>query len=71
MPSVYVALLNEGTNAWRPVLARRWANSRYELLGVVPSQEEWQFLPGQTVECELRVLSGGEALVAVRLAQGA
>lgn len=71
MPTVYVALLNEGTDVWRPVSARRVADLRYELLGIVPSQEKWQFLPGQTVECELRALSGGEALVAVHLAQGA
>jgi len=67
MPTVYVALLNEGTVAWRPVPARHLGDSRYELLGIVPSQEEWQFSSGQTVECEMQVLSDSEALIAVRL----
>lgn len=67
MSTVYVALLNEGTTVWRPVQARCLADSRFVLLGIVPSQEEWQFLPGQTVECEVRTMSGEEALVAVSL----
>jgi hypothetical protein len=69
MQTVYVALLGEGTQTWRPVPARRMDDSTYELLGIVPSQEEWQFMPGQTVECEKRSLSDGEALVAVRFAR--
>jgi hypothetical protein len=69
MPTVYVALLDEGTQAWRLVPAGRMNDSTYELLDIVPSQEEWQFTPGQVVECEKLFLSGGEALVAVRLAQ--
>jgi len=69
MPTVYVAHLGEGTQVWRPVQARHTDDSTYELLGIVLSQEEWQFTPGQTVECEKRSLSDGAALVAVRLAQ--
>ncbi len=69
MPTVYVVLLNEGTDAWRPVAARHLGDSNYELLGIVPSQEEWKFLPGQAVECEPRVLSGDVVLLAARLAQ--
>jgi hypothetical protein len=69
MPTVHVALLGEGTQVWRSVPARRMCDSTYELLGIVPSQEEWQFTPGQVVECEKLFLSGGETLVGVRLAQ--
>jgi hypothetical protein len=66
---VHVALLGEGTEVWRPVPARRVGVSTYELFGIVPNQEEWQFLPGQVVACEERVLPGGQAhLIALRLA---
>jgi hypothetical protein len=69
MLTVYVALKEEGATVWRPVPARRIKDSVYQLLGIVPNQEDWQFTPGQVVECEERAFVEGRiALVACRLA---
>jgi hypothetical protein len=64
--TVYVALRDEGVDVWRPVEAERISESVYRLANVsVPDAEEWEFSPGSTVQCELRELSDGRALVAV------
>jgi hypothetical protein len=67
---VFVALLNEGTEVWRPVPAAHIRGTVYKLGGSVPEDEEWQFLPGQFVECENKTFSGGTTvLVAIRLCE--
>jgi hypothetical protein len=65
--TIHVALLGEGTPAWRPTQARHIEAFTYELLGTVPDDEEWQFKPGQLVECHEHVFAGGgSGLVALR-----
>lgn len=67
---IFVALLNEGANVWRPVSATQIENNIFRLEGSVPNDEEWEFLPGQLVECEHKIFSGGSSgLVAVRATQ--
>ena len=64
---VYVSLLNEGVEVWRPARAVP-LNSEVFLLSPdqeVPKEEEWQFIPGQVVICKRRQLEDGPALVAV------
>lgn len=70
---VYVYLVNEAVDVWRPTTGRRLAGGRYLLLPTDDyegSGEEWEFPPGSIVECETRTLSGGfesaPRLVAVR-----
>lgn len=68
--TIYVALLDEGTNVWRPVPARRLDDSTYEVLRPTdydPEDETWEFPPGSVVQCAPRQVSGGERLTAVRL----
>lgn len=66
MTTIYVALLNEGVDVWRPVDAVPTGQNAYRILGEVPALEEWEFPPGSTVRCESKVLSGGETrLIAV------
>ena len=67
--TVHVELLGEGVDVWRPVVATEVRSGRYLLEGPVPEDERWAFQPGTVVECEVRQLSGGECLVAARLAQ--
>jgi hypothetical protein len=67
--TVYVSLLNEGTDVWRPVVAEQIGPSLFRLLGPVPSEERWQFQPGEVVRCENRQLSDGLAWVAVESIQ--
>lgn len=65
--TVFVALLNEGTEVWRPVPAVQIQGNLFKLGGSIPEDEEWQFLPGQVVECESKTFSGGTSgLVAIQ-----
>lgn len=69
MPTtIYVPLLDEGADVWRPVEATRLAEDLYLILGVVPEDETWAFPPGSTVRCEVRNAQGEIShLVAVAL----
>ena len=64
--TVYVALLDEAVDVWRPVPAAHIRDDIFQLSSdPVPEAEEWEFEPGTLVRCEWRPLSDGEALVAV------
>src|SRR5258707_6631795 len=66
METIYVALLEEGVDVWRPVAAHREGDSIYRITSMPsPDDETWQFPPGSLVSCEWRELSGGSSLVAV------
>lgn len=67
--TVYVRLMNEGTEAFRPVPALVLQDATYTLKGqeIFNQQEEaWEFPPETTVSVETRVLDGAMVLVAVR-----
>ncbi len=67
--TIYVALLGEGVDAWRPVAATNEGGSVYVISDApAPPDEEWEFAPGSRVRCETRPLSEGPALVAVAAA---
>jgi hypothetical protein len=66
--TVYVKLLDEGIDAWRPVLAEDLGQRRYRLLPTDdydPDDETWEFPPGTVAICEPRQLSDGVYLVAI------
>ncbi len=65
--TIYVSLKEEGTDVWRPVRAEKISNMAFRILGIVPSDELWEFQPGQVVICEQKALSGGARLVAASL----
>ena len=67
MTTIYMPLLNEGVDVWRPVEATHLGGDRYRIDDQVPSEEEWAFAPGSIVRCELKTLSEGEALAAVEV----
>jgi len=64
-----VYLLDEGSDAWRPVLATQVRGSTDRILEQPydRSDEAWEFEPGASVECEQRRLSGAFGLEAVCL----
>lgn len=68
---VYVRLLEEGTDVFRPAPAEQLGPFIYKL-GLPndydPDDEIWEFVPGQVVKCEMLKLFGGVRLVAVALA---
>jgi hypothetical protein len=71
MSTVYVRLLGEGTTVYRPVPAKRVSPSVFVLGGKDihnVDDEEWEFLPGATVEVETKTLSGECVLVAIKSA---
>ena len=67
--TIFVALLNERVDVWRPVEAQRVSANLFRLAATEPPPDEsWEFPPGAIVRCEWRALSDGEAWVAVSLA---
>jgi hypothetical protein len=54
---IYVPLLGEGTDVWRPAMAELRSDGTYKVLGPIPDTEHWAFVPGTLVRCHLRALS--------------
>ena len=66
--TVYVRLLNEGADAFRPTQAEKLPSGGYRLLPTPdydPEDEHWEFAPHETVICDRIKLHGGERIVAV------
>ena len=66
---VYVRLLDEGTDVWRPVRATALPDGNFRLLepnGYDPKAERWEFPPLTKVRCVTRKFTeGDQGLVAV------
>ena len=62
---IYIALLEEGIDVWRPVTAERVGPEAFRIRGPVPDGETWEFQPGEVVRCEKKKLSDGVHDVAV------
>lgn len=65
--TIYVALLDEGVDVWRPVEAEELHDSVFRIISENPNPEDehWEFSPQSIVRCEWRDLSEGPSLVAV------
>lgn len=61
---IYVALLDEGVDVWRPVAARHLHRDVYLIADQAYDRETetWQFEPGDRVRCRSMELSDGTAL---------
>jgi hypothetical protein len=66
---IYVALLDEGVDVWRPVLAEQFSDTvfRIEEQPYERDIETWEFGPGEEVVCEMISRSGGPFLAATKL----
>ena len=63
---VYVHLLDESVEVWRPVQTEHVIDSAYRILDQrIPPDESWEFVVGDVVRCESQVLDGDAVLVAV------
>ena len=63
--TVYVRILDEGTDVWRPVQAKLIRGRMYVLsTDLCPEGERWEFAPGSQVRVKRQKLSGHEVLVA-------
>ncbi len=67
--TIYVAVLGEPVETWRPVQALPRAGGVYCILSKNddPETEQWQFSSGCLVRCEARARDGRELLLAVEL----
>jgi hypothetical protein len=66
--TIFVRLLDEGVDVWRPVQAELQSDSSYRIV-IQPYNrdiEEWEFGPGEEVVCELIDSSDGPILAATR-----
>jgi hypothetical protein len=66
--TIFIFLLNEGVEVWRPVEAELIEDGIYKILSVNddPDNEAWQFQTGMIVRCENKTFSDGETkLVAI------
>lgn len=64
--TVYVRLVDEGVDVWRPAQAQALGEGIYRLASsTVPETETWEFPPGALVAGEMKELSEGVVLVAV------
>jgi hypothetical protein len=59
MQTIYMPLLDEDVEVYRPVQARHIAGDLYLITGDVPEGETWAFPPGLVVECAQKRFSGG------------
>lgn len=62
--TIYVALLGEGTDCWRPVPAVRLSSGVYRIVSTKPEGEIWQFQPGDVVRCKEQQFCEGDGFVA-------
>lgn len=63
--TIYVQLLGEDVDVWRPVEAEEQADGAFRLSAAAPEGETWEFPPESLVRCEERAGN----LVAVSLAE--
>ena len=64
--NLYMRLVDEGVDVWRPIETEPLPNAEYRILGPVPDGEAWEFQPGAIVRGQQRKVSSGvEGIVAV------
>ena len=59
---IYVYLLDEGTDVWRPVQAEKLSENTFRIVSQNndPENEKWQFSTGDIVKCEEKILSNSK-----------
>ena len=69
--TIYVALLDEGIDVWRPVEAQMLSPDTYLIVDqdYDPGIEAWEFEPGTVVRCRKENRDGREILVATQAAR--
>ena len=70
MAIIYMPLLDEGTDVWRPVEATHLSGDLYRVDGTTPADEKWVFPQGAIVRCERTTVKEGlSELTVVGLAE--
>ena len=63
---IYMPLLDEGIDVWRPVDAERIGPKIFRVIGPVPEGEAWAFQTGEIIHCQEKQLSDGTHNVATQ-----
>ena len=63
---IFVYLLDEGTDAWRPVNAEHIRDDLYRIPDVPSSAEKWEFGSGDCVRCEMKTFADKVQRLAAR-----
>ena len=58
---IYMPLVGEGTDCWRPVRAVQITEDVFEVIDHIPPDESWKFAPFSRVRCRRRTFTGGES----------
>ena len=61
MATIYMPLIDENTDVWRPVEATPLSADTYRVEGEMRGDEEWAFPPGTIVRCEYKTFGSGAA----------
>lgn len=65
MEQIYVRLLNEGTEVYRPVEVESIDGKSFRICGTEPPDEEWEFPPGSLVRVVNTKASSGDDILVV------
>jgi hypothetical protein len=57
--TIYMPLVGEGTECWRPVRAVSVGDDTFEITDKIPEDESWAFSPYSRVRCGEKVLADG------------
>jgi len=70
---IYVELLDEAVNVWRPVDAEHIDGDKFRIVSnnPDPDDEHWQFKTGEIVRCRPRKFADGAGLVAIERLESA
>ena len=66
METIYIRLLDEGVDVWRPVSAETLADGQYRIISenTDPENEKWEFKTGDVVLCaEKELMDGTESIL--------
>ena len=59
---IYIRLLDEGVDSWLPTTGEKITDTVYKVLPTDdydPNDEDWEFIPGTVVKCELQEKDSG------------
>ncbi|OZC01679.1 hypothetical protein [Rubricoccus marinus] len=60
LETIYLPLLNEGTDCWRPVEATKVGPDHFRIVSERPEDEEWPYRSGEVVRCRWRQFQDDE-----------
>lgn len=68
LAEIFVRLLDENVDVWRPVQAEQIASDRFRIVEQPYDRgtEQWEFEPGDEVTCELVDFDGESFLAAIK-----